>query len=167
MESVRLNAMENDPTLFESTDGSHHTQVRQSLADLDVDRTRLADRVAAPWWLHWLLGLVVAGFVASTAVSDDTVRDLVAGGLLGAAAVGTMNYQKLSGIRVRRTGLAGLAVVVGLVASTLLLLSVSYGLAASLSPWWVLAPALLSFALILGGSRWFDRIYRKRLVDGR
>lgn len=166
-ETDTFNVMENDNSIPTPTDRPSNAQVQQTLRVLDSDRAKLAERVAAPWWLHWILGVLVAGFVASTAVSDNTVRSMVAGGLVGAAVVVTFSYQKLSGIRVRRTGSAGVALVVGLVAGTLLLLSVAYGLAASLSAWWVLAPAVACFAMILGGSRWFDRIYRERLADGR
>jgi hypothetical protein len=47
------------------------------------------------------------------------------------------------------------------------LLSTSYGLVASLSPWWVLTPAAVCFVVVLIGGRWFDRLYREDLGHGR
>lgn len=143
------------------------TQAQQALRDLDSDRAVLAERLAAPWWLYPLSALIVAGYVATPAIRSDNLRNAVVGLLIAGFIVLLLAYQRLSGVRVGRTGARGGALLVGLLVATLLLLSTSYGLVASFSAWWVLAPAVACFAMVLIGGRWFDRLYRENLSRGR
>lgn len=157
--------MDNDSDT--SASGSAGARARQVLHDLDADRASLAERVAAPGWLHSLCALFIAGYVATPALRSETPRDAVSGALVAATAVLLLGYQRLSGVRVRRTGARGGLLVAGMLVATLVLLSVSSGLAASLSGWWVLAPAAITLVVVLLGSRRFDRFYRESLTRGR
>lgn len=112
------------------------------------------------------MALLVAGFVATPAIDSDNLRNMVAGALIAASVILFSDYQRLSGVRVRRIGFSGAALLVGLVVGTMLLLSASYGLVSLLPPWWVLAPAMLCFVLILAGGRRFDHLYRESLRRG-
>ena len=104
--------------------------------------------------------------MATPAIRSVGARHAVVGILL-AAGIGTlMTYQRLCGVRVGRTGLHGAGLLGGLLVAALLLLSTSYGLAASLGAWWVVAPAAASFLVVLAGGRWFDRLYRENLRRG-
>lgn len=156
-----------DNHLDTSASGSPGGRARQVLHDLDVDRASLAERVAAPGWLYPLCALFIAGFVATPALRSDTPREAVSGALVAATVVLLLGYQRLSGVRVRRTGARGGLLVAGMLVATLVLLSVSFGLAASLSAWWVLAPAAMTFVVVLLGSRRFDRFYRESLTRDR
>lgn len=157
--------MDND--LATSASGSPSARARQVLHDLDADRASLAERVAAPGWLYPLCALFIAGFVATPVLRSDVPRSAVVGVLVAATAVLLRSYQRLSGVRVRRTGARGGLLIAGMLVATLVLLSVSFGLAASLSAWWVLAPAAMTFVVVLLGSRRFDCLYREKLTRGR
>lgn len=150
-----------------SASGSPGTRARQVLNDLDADRAALAARVAAPGWLYPLCALFLSAFVATPALRSDTPRSALVGALVAATVVLLLGYQRLSGVRVRRTGARGGLLVAGMLVATLVLLSVSFGLAASLSAWWVLAPAATTFVVVLLGSRRFDHLYRENLTRGR
>ncbi len=151
----------------DSASGSPGARAREVLHDLDADRSALSARVAAPGWLYPLCALFIAGFVATPALRSDVPRDAVSGALTAATVVLLLGYQRLSGVRVRRTGARGGLLVAGMLVATLVLLSVSFGLAASLSAWWVLAPAAMTFVVVLLGSRQFDYLYREKLTRGR
>jgi hypothetical protein len=143
------------------------TQAQQLLRELDSDRAALAEQLAAPGWLYPLFALIVAGYVATPALRSSEPRNAVVGVLIVGTIVVLLAYQKLSGVRVGRIGLRGSVLLGGLLAVTLLSLSASYGLVASLTPWWVLAPAAVCFVVVLIGGRWFDRLYREDLGRGR
>ena len=147
--------------------GSSSARARQLLRDLDVDRASLAERAAAPGWLYPLCALFVAGFVATPALPSDALRRAVVGALIVATVLLLLGYQQLSGVRLRRAGARGGVLGVGMLVAALVLLSASFGLAASLSAWWVLTPAAITFVVVLLGSRRFDRLYRENLVRGR
>ena|SRR5690554_1376118 len=141
-------------------------EAQQALRDLGTDRAVLAERLAAPWWLYPVSALIVAGYVATPAIQSDTARNIVVGFLIAVFILFLLTYQRLSGVRVGRTGVPGTALLVGMLVATLLLLSTSYGLVASFSAWWVIAPAAVCFAIVLIGSRRFDRLYRENLSRG-
>ncbi|GAA1121676.1 hypothetical protein [Citricoccus alkalitolerans] len=143
------------------------TQAQQLLRDLESDRAALAERLTAPGWLYPLFALIVAGYVATPALRSSEPRNAVVGILIAGTIVLLLAYHRLSGVRVRRIGVRGGALLAGLLVMTLLLLSTSYGLVASLSAWWVLAPAAVCFVVVLIGGRWFDRLYREDLGHGR
>ncbi len=142
------------------------TQAQQLLRDLDSDRAVLAERLTAPGWLYPLFALIVAGYVATPAIRSSEPRNAVVGILIVSTIVVLLAYQRLSGVRAGRIGVRGGALLGGLLVVTLLLLSTSYGLVASLSAWWVLAPAAVCFVVVLVGGRWFDRLYREDLGRG-
>jgi hypothetical protein len=142
------------------------TQAQQALRDLGSDRAALAERLAASWWLYPLSALIVAGFVATPAIQSDEPRNAVVGLLIAGCIVLLFAYQRLSGVRVGRIGARGGALLVGLLVTTLLLLSTSYGLVASVTPWSALAPAVVCFVMVLIGGQRFDRLYRENLSRG-
>lgn len=158
--------MENDSTAGPAVRPSS-AQAQQLLRDLDSDRAALAERLAAPGWLYPLFALIVAGYVATPALRSSEPRNAVVGILIVGTLVVLLAYQRLSGVRVGRIGVRGGALLGGLLVVTLLLLSTSYGLVASLSPWWVLAPAAGCFVVVLIGGRCFDRLYREDLGRDR
>lgn len=143
------------------------TQAQQLLHDLESDRAALAERLAAPGWLYPLFALITAGYVATPALRSSEPRNVVVGILIVGTIVLLLAYRRLSGVRIGRIGARGGVLLGGLLVVTLLLLSTSYGLVASLSAWWVLAPAAVCFVVVLIGGRWFDRLYREDLGHGR
>lgn len=164
MESRLLARMENDPRADRSPSGA---QAQQILRGLHSDRAALAERLAAPWWFHAISALIATGFMATPAIRSDDARTMVVVGLLMADAIALpICYQRVCGVRIGRVGPRCGALLVGLVAVTVLLLCTSYGLASSLNLWWVLAPAAACFVVVLIGGRWFDRMYREDLRRG-
>jgi hypothetical protein len=142
-------------------------QAHEVLRQLDADRARLADRLAAPPWLYLLFAVLAAGYVATPAVPSDGGRSTVVGILLAASVLVAAGYHRLSGVRLGRVGPGGAWLLGGALLAVLLLLSTAYGLAASLPPAWVLAPAVAAFAVVLLSGRRFDRLYRENLRRGR
>jgi len=158
--------MENKPAAGPTVRPSS-AQAQQLLSELESDRAALAERLTAPGWLYPLFALIIAGYVATPALRSSESRNAVVGVLIVGTIVLLFASQRLSGVRIGRIGLRGGALLAGLLAVTLLLLSTSYGLVASLSAWWVLAPAAVCFAVVLIGGRCFDRLYREDLGHGR
>ena len=74
------------------------TAAAAELAALDADRAALADRVVQPWWYDALLGLLVAGFIASYSSHNAWVITgallVLLLGLRGLMAV----YRRLTGV---------------------------------------------------------------------
>lgn len=74
------------------------TAAAAELAALDADRAALADRVMQPWWYDALLGLLVAGFVASYSLRSTWVT-LVALVVLLLGLRGLMAlYRRITGV---------------------------------------------------------------------
>ncbi|WP_456609873.1 hypothetical protein [Blastococcus sp. SYSU DS0619] len=140
---------------------------RAALQTLEDDRAVLADRLAAPRWLHPVFALLAAGYVATPAVPSDGARANATGVLIAAGVLLVLAYRRLCGVRVSRIGAPGAAVLGGALVGVLLLLSVSYALVSSVSAWLVLAPAAAGFALVLALGRLFDRLFRENLRRGR
>lgn len=159
--------MENDA----SSHGAYPsgTDAQQVLSALDSDRAALADRLQAPWWLHAVVALIVAGYVALPALWPDGVRWVAYGLVVCGGFAAQIAYRRIAGVRVskRKVWQVELAAGAALAALLLLLISTSFGLVASLSPWWVLAPTTAAFAIALVLSRWFERIYREALRRDR
>jgi hypothetical protein len=139
---------------------------QQVLRDLTADRATLAERLAAPPWLYPLLAALASAYVATPAIPSDDARIAVVGLLMAGTLVALLLYQRLSGVRTGRAGSRATTLLVGLLLGVLLLLSTSYGLVASLNPWWALPPTAMCFALVLMGGRRFDRLYREYLRRG-
>lgn len=148
--------MENDRSRTRDTP----TQTaRTLLQDLAGDRAALAGRLRAPGWLYPALGALAAVYVASPAIPADGPRRT----LVLIAAVTTIllsiAYQRISGVKLGRTGVLGVVIVAAGVATVLLFLSVSYGLAL-LSPWWVIAPAAVAFGVVVALGRWLEKVHQ-------
>lgn len=139
----------------------------EALQQLDSDRARLADRLAAPAWLYLAFAVLAAGYVATPAIPSDGGRSTAVGALMAASILLGTGYRRLSGVRVRRTGPRGAGLLwVGLL-TVLLLLSTAFGLVASLPSVWVLAPATVCLVVVLLVGLRFDRHYRENLRRGR
>ena len=138
------------------------------LATLQAQRAALADRAVQPWWYDALLGLLIAGFLASYSLRNTWVTlgalVLLLVGLRGMIAL----YTRLTGLWVNgfRKGPTRRAIYVWLV-----LYAVVLGAAA-------IAEYLLDVrgAMAVGGavigvglaliSRWWTRIYVAELREG-
>ncbi|MFC4460505.1 hypothetical protein ACFO4M_19120 [Pseudonocardia nematodicida] len=139
---------------------------RDVLRDLDADRSALSGRMAAPAWTHVAFALLAAGFVLSPAFSGGLRAALVP--VLVLLTVVLLGYQQsTTGVRARGVGARAWLAFAGALVGVLVLLSVSYGLVASLSPWWVLAPAAVAFGIVLAANIAFERSTREHLRRGR
>lgn len=140
--------------------------VRALLGELHADRVSLADRLAAPLWFYPAFAALTSLYVGTPAFPPGPVNSVLTALLVVAAATLTLLHPSICGVRPARVGMTGWSVLVGLLASVLGLLSVSYGVVASLSAWWVLLPQAVCFMIVLFGGRVFDREYRTRLHAG-
>ncbi|KAA0926370.1 MULTISPECIES: hypothetical protein [unclassified Rhodococcus (in: high G+C Gram-positive bacteria)] len=140
--------------------------VRDLLDALHADRVSLADRLAAPSWFYPVFAAVTALHVGTPVLPDSNVGAAFAALPVAAAATLALLYPRISGVRPAAVGMVGWGVLIGLLVSVLGLLSVSYGVVASLSAWWVLVPQAVCFVVVLFGGRLFDGVYRTHLHAG-
>lgn len=159
-----LSNMESDNSLYETArPGDTPRDAAKLLDDLASDRASLVAHLAAPGWLYPLLGLTTAIYVATPFLEANIVRRTVAGLAMAAAFLLVWTYQRRTGIRVSRTGSSARLTLAVLLFATLLLLSVSFGLASFGLDWWIILPALASFVLTVFLGRQFDRQYREHM----
>lgn len=142
-------------------------EAQKLLHDLVADRTVLAGRVAAPWWLYPAFGAVTALYVASPAIEPEGSRRVVAGLVIASGLLLHVACRRISGVKLSRVGAPGAVILGVLMCAVLVLLSTSFGLAAADVRWWIAIPAAVSFALVVILGRQFDRQYRQRLRRGR
>ncbi|MCZ4516995.1 hypothetical protein O4220_00610 [Rhodococcus ruber] len=136
------------------------------LGAIHADRVSLADRLTAPFWLYPAFAASTALYVGTPALPDGKVSAALAALPVALAATLALLYPRISGVRPAAVGVTGWGVLVGLLVSVLGLLSVSFGVVASLSAWWVLLPQVVCFAIVLFGGRLFDSEYRRHLHVG-
>ncbi len=145
--------MENDPV-------DRDTAAAQ-LAGLQADREELADRVVQPWWYDALLGVLVAGFLASYSLRSTWVTVVALVLLVIALRAMVALYTRLTGLWVNgfREGPTRRAVRVWLV-----LYAVVLGAAAVAEYLLDLRGAMAVGGVVVGVglaliSRWWTRIY--------
>ncbi|BBG00016.1 MULTISPECIES: hypothetical protein [Pseudonocardia] len=143
----------------------NESAARDALRDLETDRSALAGRIAAPAWLHAAFGLVAAAYVLMPAFGE-TARVQSVWGLAVVVLVLLWVHRRFTGIRPRAVGGRAWAVCGLTVVAVLLLLSVSLGLVASLSPWWAVAPAVVCFGVVWWANVAFERLTREKLRRG-
>lgn len=158
----RLSDTEND---LRPSDGAPR-RAAALLDELAADRTRLAQRLAAPAWLYPAFGALTALYVAAPALEPGAASDLVTTLAVAATLLLVWAYPRLSGVRVSRTGASARLTLGLLLGATLLLLSTSLGLVALGLRWWTPLPAVASFALTVQLGRAFDRRYREHVRRG-
>ena len=163
-----LSSMENNFSSNDSaaSDGSPR-DASALLSDLAADRAALADRLVAPGWLYPALGLMTALYVASPFVEPDVVRRSIAGFAIAGIIALVLGYQRMTGVRVSRAGGPARLTLWILLVATLLLLSVSLGLASFGLNWWIALTGAASFGLTVSLGRMFDRQYREHVRRGR
>ncbi len=148
-------------------DPGSRAEARRALDALGTDRAALAERIAAPWSMHALLATAAAVFVASPAIDSDGTRNTVFVVTLVVIVTVFSDAERRSRVRRGRPGTGAIALAIGMLATILILFSVSLGLAASLKAWWVGLPAAMCFGVVLAGSRAYDRLSRETLRRGR
>lgn len=150
-------------------DGSQRptaSEATEILSRLSADGSRLADRVATPWWYHTALGLIVAMFVLAQVLSPPLSISLVVLGVI-AIPILTTAYSRRYGMSLtqpagKRSGRM-LAASVGILA---------LGMAGALvirltqvSPWLVLPVAVGAFVATVVLGRRYDKALRMELAQ--
>lgn len=128
---------------------------------LHRDRQTLAARLGRQRWVGPGLGLVAAVFVASPAGPDDTWRRAIFVAALLASIVLVDRYRRTTGIKLSRVGARATVIYVAALGVSLVLLSVSYGLAASGLSWWITASAVTAFVVVT----WLVRLFVAAVAD--
>lgn len=131
------------------------------LEHLHRDRQNLATRLGGQRWLGPGLGLVAAVVVAGPAVPDETWRSIVLVTALVASIALLFRYRRTTGIKLSRVGARAAVIYVAGLGVSLVLLSVSYGLAASGLSWWITASAVTAFVLVT----WLVRLWVAAVGD--
>ena len=141
-------------------------EARAALDSLDTDATRLAGRLASPWWYHLTLGGLVAAAIGAQAlpgVPAVTVVVLVIVWIPLMMQSYTSRYRismtRPAGPRSRRMLLLILAVLALLLGSVVVLKI------ASLLQWWVLLPAAVGFLATALLGRRYDAVLRSEIMD--
>jgi len=149
------------------SDPEHALQASRLLDDLRADRANLAERLRTPWWLAPGFGLVAAGYVSSSAFADDGGRSLVfIAALVGSVAL-IGGYRRATGVKLAQVGWRARAVVALAVVASLMLLSVSDGLAAAGLRRWIAVPMAAGFALVTWLAAMFTSAAQDRMRDDR
>lgn len=143
-------------------------EAREALGALASDRAALADRVATPRWYYPLLGAATALIIGSPGAGNPSSQStMVAFGCIGLVFL-TLAYQRKTGATISRTAgprSLGVAVILGIF--IVLLLGVSFALAATGHPAWIGLTALAAFGGMWIGGRLYDRAYDRELRHGR
>ncbi|SKC69172.1 hypothetical protein SAMN06309945_2756 [Okibacterium fritillariae] len=141
---------------------------REALGALQSDRSALADRVATPGWYYPLLALATAAIVGSP-IGTGTIWQslLVTFASLGIVFL-ALAYQKKTGVTITHTaGPRSLTVAIVMGVVIVLLLGVSFALAATGNGVWIIASALAAFLVMWLGGRAYDRAFDRELRRGR
>lgn len=152
--------MANDTHALQSEDHE------QRLADLRADRQNLATKMGGPGWLAPGLGLVAAIVVAGPAAGDGQWRNIMLAGAMAAGIVLTSSFHSRTGIKPSRVGMRAAGIYAGALGLTLVLLSVSFGLAAGGMNWWIAVTALVALVLVTWLVQLFVAATRDHLSHG-
>lgn len=146
---------------------SDESAARDTLRELDTDRSILARRICAPAWVHFGFALVVAGFLVMPAFGDDA-RFTSAPFLLLALLALSWYQHSVTGIRPKAVGVGLRAWGVATVATiaVLVLYSVSLGLVAEFPPWSAVFPAAAGFGVAWSANVAFERRTREHVRRG-
>lgn len=147
------------------TDEALHAS--QQLDDLQADRANLAERWRTPPWLAPGFGLVAAAYVSIPAFANNQARNAVFIAALVASIALVSGYRRVTGIKLTRVGARARTVSALPVIASLILLSVSYGLAAASLHWWITLTALTGFLLVSRLAAMFTAAARDRLRHDR
>ncbi len=150
---------------------SNHSQFESDdrdrlIEDLHSDRQRMAARLSAPRWVAPGFGLVAAAYVTTAAMPSDTWRDGVFVAAVAASLVMLSVYRSTTGIKLSRLGARAVVILLCAVGVTLLMLSVSYGLAAGGLTWWITASTLITFVAVTWFAKMFTAAASKHVSHG-
>jgi hypothetical protein len=130
--------------------GTSRDEAADALDSLAVDRDRLVGRMRVPWALMAAFGALGAWWVGAAAMTEpggDYEPPMSAWmALLGALVVGHL-VQRESGVRFRRMGARATWATLGILATCLVLFSVSLGLVSLDLRWAVVTTSLVAFTL--------------------
>lgn len=147
-----------------SEDAPSAAEARAALAAMDTDANQLAARLVTPWWYHLVLGVIVAAAIGAQAlprVSSMVVIVLIIVWIPFLLKAYTSRYglsmTQPAGPRGRRILLLILAVLALLMGSGVLLKL------NSISPVWVLVPAVLGFFATVWLGRRYDAVLRSEI----
>jgi len=139
---------------------------RETLSALDADRRMLADRIRTPAWYYPSLGVATALIIASPATGMPGQSILVTFGCIGIVLLASAHH-RLTGMTVTKmAGPRSLASAVALSLLILLLMGVSFALAATGHPEWAWAAAGAAFTATWIGGRLYEREYDRELRRG-
>lgn len=142
-------------------------EARDVLSLLDVDGTRLAERVVTPWWYHVALGAIVALFVTSQALPTAAMSVPIVLGIVALPVLTTV-YSRRYGVSVSQpAGPRGRRLL--LMTLGVLVVAMLSGVAlkfAGIAPWWVVVPAALAFIVTVILGRRYDDALRSEIATG-
>lgn len=150
-------------------EGSKHpsaSEATEILNRLSADRSRLADRVATPWWYHTALGVIVAIFVLAQVLSPPLSISLVVLGIIAIPMLTTaysrrygMSLTQPAGKRSGRMLVASVGVLALAMAGALVIRL------AQVSPWLVVPVAVGAFVATVVLGRRYDGALRMELAQ--
>ncbi|GGO46674.1 hypothetical protein GCM10012287_17590 [Streptomyces daqingensis] len=135
---------------------------RASLDAVAATRAGVAGRIAAPWWYHLVLGLLVAQHVLAQGLENANWTLPSMGLLLAGCLVLTLAYRRLAGLstaKAQGTRSRNVLTLLGLVA---LACVASASLTGSAAVSWVAAGVVLLATIVLG--RLFEAALRREIA---
>lgn len=149
------------------SNGTSRDEAADALDSLAADRDRLAGRMRVPWALMAAFGALGAWWVGAAAMTEPggDYEPPMSGwmALLGALVVAHL-VQRESGVRFRRMGARATWAMLGILATCLVLFSVSLGLVSLDLRWAVVITSLVAFALttLLAGAAYRSAVENLR-----
>lgn len=138
---------------------------RASLAFLDEDGARLAERVITPWWYHPILAVIVAGIVISQSLPGAWGAALLPLAIVGIPLL-VLAYTKRSGVAITQpAGPRSTRLLLVLVSIMIMALGSTVVLRfTDSSPWWAQIPAVIAAVATVLLGRHYDAVLRQELA---
>ena len=145
--TYRLASMENN---LPSDRPDQRNDAALLLGSLKSDRAGLTEQLEEARWFAPGLGAMAAGFISTPALPESFNRGFVLTSLVIMSIFLLLGYQWVTGIKLLRFRLREGALFATAIVTTLILFSVSLGLAASGFPWWIMVPVIAGFVAATG-----------------
>lgn len=130
---------------------------RESLAALETDRAALADRTRMPTWYHALVGATAAALVL-LGLPDGWSG--IAMPVVVGVWIGLMLYPpRRSGVTMSSWSAPMILLALIFLVVMIVVIVIAHVIAAELSAWWLIVPAVLAF-----GAGWWLSVASERLV---
>jgi hypothetical protein len=154
---------------FSNDSNSTAAEARRTLDSLANDRHAFADRIRTPSWYYPLLGAATALIIGSPGGGDGAFSPpmMIVIGSVGLVFL-EIAYKKATGVSMNRVpGPKSVGAAIVLCTLMLVLLGVSFALAATGNTSWIALSAGAAFFGMWVGGYFYDKVFTQELRGGR